>query len=358
MAEIFISYARKDKGFVRDLHAALQKVNRDTWVDWRSIPESAKCGPRSLPLSKPLTTSCLSSARIPLSRGCAARKSPTLLPPTSGFSPSFITRLSARSYILRSRKFNGLIIRNWVPGRRSSDYLKRSIPILNGSTNTLSSCSERRGGNPGVVILRTLAGHSNDVNGVALSGDGRLAVSASDDQTLKVWEAESGRELRTLLGHIGSVDGVVLSGNGRLAISASRDKTLKVWEVESGRELRTLAGHSNDVNGVALRGDGRLAVSASADKTLKVWGVESGRELRTLAGHSEGVWGVALSGDGRLAVSASKDKTLKVWEVQSGRELINLAGHPKGIYSVAWSADGKVLVSGGRRHHPSLCHGH
>ena len=42
MAEVFISYARKDKGFVRDIHAALQKVNRDTWIDWRSIPESAK----------------------------------------------------------------------------------------------------------------------------------------------------------------------------------------------------------------------------------------------------------------------------------------------------------------------------
>ena len=42
MAEVFISYASKDKGFVRDLHAALQKENRDTWVDWRSIPESAK----------------------------------------------------------------------------------------------------------------------------------------------------------------------------------------------------------------------------------------------------------------------------------------------------------------------------
>ena len=79
-----------------------------------------------------------------------------------------------------------------------------------------------------------------------------------------------------------SVNGVALSGDGRLAVSASGDKTLKVWEVESGRELRTLAGHTDLVNGVALSGDGRLAVSASGDQTLKVWEVESGRELRTL----------------------------------------------------------------------------
>ena len=69
------------------------------------------------------------------------------------------------------------------------------------------------------------------------------------------------------------------------------DNTLKVWDLESGRELRTLAGHSEWVYGVAVSADGRLAVSASRDKTLKVWDLESGRELRTLAGHSScGPW--------------------------------------------------------------------
>jgi WD40 repeat protein len=111
---------------------------------------------------------------------------------------------------------------------------------------------------------------------------------------------------------------VALSGDGRLAVSASRDGTLKLWEVESGRELRTLGGHTKWVTGVALSGDGRLAVSASEDQTLKVWEVESGREVRTLQGHTDGVNDVALSGDGRLAVSASRDGTLKAWEVESG----------------------------------------
>ena len=117
-------------------------------------------------------------------------------------------------------------------------------------------------------------------------GTGGLAVSASSDHTLKVWEVDSGRELRTLAGHTGGVHGVALSGDGRIAVSASADHTLKVWEVGSGRELRTLAGHTVCVNGVALSGDGRLAVSASDDNTLKVWEVGSGRELRTLAGHT------------------------------------------------------------------------
>jgi WD40 repeat protein len=108
---------------------------------------------------------------------------------------------------------------------------------------------------------------------------------------------------------------VALSADGRRAVSASSDNTLKIWDVDSGMEVRTLAGHSSFVNGVALSADGRLAVSASADKTLKVWDVGTGRELSTLAGHKAAVNGVALSADGRRAVSASSDNTLKVWDL-------------------------------------------
>ena len=76
-----------------------------------------------------------------------------------------------------------------------------------------------------------------------------------------------------------------MTADGRWAVSASLDKTLKVWDLEAGRELRTLEGHSALVTGVAVTADGRRAVSASEDKTLKVWDLDSGRELRTLEGH-------------------------------------------------------------------------
>ena len=142
---------------------------------------------------------------------------------------------------------------------------------------------------PGTALIRTLTGHSNWVNAVAVTPDGRRAVSASEDQTLKVWDLGSGRELRTLTGHSRSVNAVAVTPDGRRAVSASDDQTLKVWDLASGRELRTLTGHSDTVNAVAVTPDGQRAVSASGDKTLKVWDLDSGRELRTLSGHAGSV---------------------------------------------------------------------
>jgi len=99
--------------------------------------------------------------------------------------------------------------------------------------------------------LRTLAGHSREVNSAALTADGRLAVSASSDSTLKVWDLQSGRELRVLSGHSFGVWSVAVTGDAQRAVSTSWDRTVKVWDLEAGRELRTLAGHSAEVRGVA-----------------------------------------------------------------------------------------------------------
>jgi WD40 repeat protein len=74
---------------------------------------------------------------------------------------------------------------------------------------------------------------------------------------------------------------VAVSGDGRRAVSASDDRTLKVWDLERGRELRTLSGHSDWVRDVAVSGDGRRAVSASEDQTLKVWDLETGALVTT-----------------------------------------------------------------------------
>jgi WD40 repeat protein len=189
-------------------------------------------------------------------------------------------------------------------------------------------------------------GHSDHVNAVAFSPDGKLALSGSRDKTLKLWEVKSGREIRSFTGHSSYVLAVAFSPDGKLALSGSDDLTLRLWEVSSGREIRSFTGHSYPVLGVAFSPDGKLALSGGY-KTLKLWEVSSGREIRSFTGHSSYVLAVAFSPDGKLALSGSDDLTLRLWEVSSGREIRSFTGHSYPVLGVAFSPDGKLALSGG-----------
>jgi len=118
------------------------------------------------------------------------------------------------------------------------------------------------------------------------------------DHTLRVWDLESRQAVRTLKGHSNSVNGVAITPDGERAVSASSDKTLRVWDLESGQAVRTLEGHTYWVNGVAITPDGGRAVSASWDHTLRMWELESGQTVRTLKGHTYWVNGVAITPGG------------------------------------------------------------
>jgi WD40 repeat protein len=201
---------------------------------------------------------------------------------------------------------------------------------------------------PGGPLLRTLTGHSRRVNAVAVSADGKRAISASADWTLKVWDLDTGIELRTLRRHSDWVLAVAVSGDGKRAVSASRDHTLAVWDLERGVLLRQLVGHTSSVNAVAVTADGRRAVSASSDRTVKLWAVEDGVALRTLAGHRGAVQAVAVTPDGKRAISASDDMTLKLWDLDTGSELCTFTGHGDVVGAVGMTADGKRAVSGSR----------
>ena len=193
------------------------------------------------------------------------------------------------------------------------------------------------------LILR---GHQDWIEYVAWSPDGRWALSGSGDQTVRVWDTETGRELRTLEGHTGAVYGVAWSPDGRRALSGSYDRTVRVWNTETGRELRTLEGHTNAVYSVAWSPDGRRALSGSRDQTVRVWDTDTGRELQTLEGHTDLIYGVAWSPDGRRALSGSYDQTVRVWDTDTGRELRILEGHTDRVLRVAWSPNGRRALSG------------
>ncbi len=216
--------------------------------------------------------------------------------------------------------------------------------------------------NPMPALLRTLQGHSNGVNSVSVTSDGRRAVSASDDHTLRVWDLESGQCLRILDGHTGRVNSVSVTPDGLRAVSASgdfqktwqgidnerADNTLRLWNLESGECLRTLTGHTMEVRSVSITPDGRRAVSGSEDTTLRLWDLESGECLRTLTVHTMEVRSVSITPDGRRAVSGSADAALRVWDLEGGQCLRILKSHTGSGDSVSVTADGQHAVSGAR----------
>jgi WD40 domain-containing protein len=156
---------------------------------------------------------------------------------------------------------------------------------------------------------------------VAFSPDGQRIVTGSADQTAKVWEAASGKELLTLKGHSYWISSVAFSPDGRRIVTGSWDQTAKVWETSSGEELLTLKGHSDAISDVTFSPDSRRIVTGSWDQTAKVWEAASGKELLTLKGHSGWVGAVAFSPDGQRIVTGSDDGTAKLWAAASSHQV-------------------------------------
>lgn len=198
---------------------------------------------------------------------------------------------------------------------------------------------------PHPALIRTLTGHTRLVNSAAVSPEGRWIVSASDDNTIKVWVTETGEDRLTLTDHADSVNSAAFSPDGQWIVSASNDNTVQVWDAGTGAHHLTLTGHTNGVYSAAFSPDGRWIVSASSDKTIKVWDSETGMERLTLTGHTKSVNSAVFSPDGRWIVSAAEDRTVKVWSAETGAERFTLTGHTGRVKSAAFSPNGKRIVS-------------
>lgn len=206
----------------------------------------------------------------------------------------------------------------------------------------------------GPQLMLDPGSHTLLIGGIAFTPDGRQLVSASDDKTIRVWDAASGDMVRTIRGeigpgHAGKVFAMALSPGGRwlaaggwMQIPGEPGHHIRLYDFASGKLAALLKGHDDAVHGLAFSPDGKLLISASADNTAIIWDVAASGIKHRLRGHGAAVYGVAFTPDGQRAVTGSVDHDLRLWNAADGKEIARMPGHLDKVYSLAAAADGTI----------------
>ncbi|KAL5598562.1 uncharacterized protein BROUX77_006396 [Berkeleyomyces rouxiae] len=190
-----------------------------------------------------------------------------------------------------------------------------------------------------------LEGHRSKIKSLALSLEGALAATSSDDKTIRIWKFDDGTCVQELRGHRAAVDSVSFSPDGLLVVSASQDNTAQLWSVQDGSCVQELRGHGKWVVAAIFSPDGTLVATASHDHTARLWNTDDGTCVHELKGHKSPILSIIFSPDGTLAATSSNDKTVRIWKVKDGSCMHELKGHKGVVKSVAFSPDGTLLGS-------------
>ncbi|MFC2129509.1 caspase family protein [Bacteroidota bacterium] len=195
-------------------------------------------------------------------------------------------------------------------------------------------------------------GHTGMVTSASFSQDGDHVVTASDDGTIRIFDAVSGKELSSLTGHTSIVWGAIFSPDGDKILTAGVDQTSRLFNVHTGEELYKFQDHSDEVTMVQFSPDGQRLLTAGKDNTCRIYQTETGKLLHTLDAHSDYITTAMFSpptasdpAGGKYILTASEDGTAIIHDASTADLVKVLEGHKLGLRSAVYSPDGKFVVT-------------
>lgn len=198
--------------------------------------------------------------------------------------------------------------------------------------------------------IQVLRGHTDMVDSVRFTLDGRYLLSASRDGTIRRWHLDSGETINTYVIRDALINMIDVLPNGVQFVSASSDSVIRLWDIESGEVLREYLGHEAPVNGINVSADGKLMVSAAGsfggdDPTIRLWDVESGELIRMFEGHTWLTNYAVISPNQEFIVSTSWDRTVRMWDIETGEEIRQFIGHTNFTFGIDISSDSQLLFT-------------
>ena len=189
--------------------------------------------------------------------------------------------------------------------------------------------------------------HDGPVTAVSFNSDNRWVATASWDNTARIWDARTGAEIARLE-HDSKVRAVSFSSDNRWVATASQDGTARIWDARTGAEIARLE-HDGPVTAVSFSSDNRWVATASWDNTARIWDARTGAEIARLEHDSNlkydsNVYAVSFSSDNRWVATASRDGTARIWDAQTGAQIVRL-NHDSTVSAVSFSRDNRWVAT-------------